>query len=189
MTMQLMEPQPPHLPELLCLIGKCSETTKLLSLIDLKYQLTYDPESGKFVSNLDTKTYKKGDQACHPMASGYLRVRAGGKRYLSHRLAWFYMTGEWPKKEIDHINHNKTDNRWCNLRDVSPKENQRNRPKQVNGCGGIAWNKRANKWKVYIGSGSQKTRLHLGYFSNKLDALAARKSAENKQGYHANHGR
>lgn len=37
------------------------------------------------------------------------------------------MTGDWPTQEVDHINRNKTDNRWYNLRDVPRSVNQKNR--------------------------------------------------------------
>ncbi|WP_428999737.1 HNH endonuclease signature motif containing protein [Stenotrophomonas maltophilia] len=47
--------------------------------------------------------------------------------YRQHRLAWLYMTGQWPSGEIDHINHDRSDNRWHNLRDVSHQANQQNR--------------------------------------------------------------
>lgn len=50
-----------------------------------------------------------------------------GYHYKASRLAWLYMTGEWPKYEMDHINHVKDDNRWVNLRDVTPAENCANR--------------------------------------------------------------
>jgi HNH endonuclease len=47
--------------------------------------------------------------------------------YRAGRLAWLYMTGEWPKNQIDHINRDKADNRFCNLRDVTQTENMRNK--------------------------------------------------------------
>lgn len=45
--------------------------------------------------------------------------------YLLHRLAYLYMTGNWPLGEIHHVNHNPSDNRWANLADVTPLENNR----------------------------------------------------------------
>jgi hypothetical protein len=38
---------------------------------------------------------------------------------LAHRVAWFYITRRWPADQIDHANHNKADNRFINLREVS----------------------------------------------------------------------
>ena len=42
---------------------------------------------------------------------------------LSHRVIWLWMTGRWPELEIDHINHKRDDNRWCNLEEVSKAVN------------------------------------------------------------------
>jgi len=49
-----------------------------------------------------------------------------GKIYLAHRLAWLYVHGVMPKKNIDHINGVKTDNRIENLRDVAQSVNLQN---------------------------------------------------------------
>lgn len=64
--------------------------------------------------------------------NGYLVVTIAGERHLVHRLAFFYMTGQWPKDEIDHINRDRLDNRWVNLRDVPRSVNAKNRsPRRV----------------------------------------------------------
>ena len=58
--------------------------------------------------------------------SGYRTIQINGKRYLEHRLVWLYMTGSFPSGAIDHVNRNKLDNRWCNLRQATREENRRN---------------------------------------------------------------
>jgi hypothetical protein len=58
---------------------------------------------------------------------GYLCVSVNGRKHLAHRVAWLMTHGEWPEHQIDHINHCKTDNRLCNLRHVTNKENHMNR--------------------------------------------------------------
>lgn len=58
---------------------------------------------------------------------GYLIIKIDGKSYKSHRLAWLYMTSEWPKDTIDHKNGIKNDNRWDNLREATNSENCMNR--------------------------------------------------------------
>jgi len=50
---------------------------------------------------------------------GYIIIKINRKDYQAHRLAWLYEYGNFPKQTIDHINRIKTDNRICNLRDVS----------------------------------------------------------------------
>ena len=53
---------------------------------------------------------------------GYRVIHFGGRLYLEHRLIWFMMTGEWPKNEVDHINRDRVDNRWSNLREATKFE-------------------------------------------------------------------
>lgn len=47
---------------------------------------------------------------------GYIILKIKGEQYKAHRIAWLLATGEYPKCEIDHINRDKTDNRFENLR-------------------------------------------------------------------------
>ena len=106
-----------------------------------------------------------------------------------HRLAWLYMTGEFPNGQIDHINHVRNDNRWCNLRVVNNQENHKNRPKQKNnktGIVGVAFNKRTSKYIAYITV--NKKRVSLGYFDDLEKAKETRLNANVKYGYSSNHG-
>jgi hypothetical protein len=57
---------------------------------------------------------------------GYLVIRINGSLYYAHRLVWLFVTGNWPNEFIDHINGNRADNRFSNLRDVSVKVNTQN---------------------------------------------------------------
>ena len=120
---------------------------------------------------------------------GYRIIRVNNKSYKSHRLAFLYMTGEFPPEQIDHINHKRDDNRWINLRLVSNQENGRNKSLSVNnksGFTGVCWYKDRNKWMANIRiNGKPK---HLGYFTELAEAIAARKDANTKYGFHANHG-
>jgi len=118
----------------------------------------------------------------------YVRITISGRNYLAHRLVWMYEVGEFPSKEIDHINGNGVDNRLENLREVSCQENRKNKKIykcNKSGCCGVRFEKTKGKWRAAIGFKGKK--LHLGYFSNFLDAVNARKSAEKKYGYHKNH--
>lgn len=61
-------------------------------------------------------------------ATGYIVINFSRKfgPLLAHRIAHIWMTGDWPRGQIDHINGCRTDNRWANLRDVSSTENCHN---------------------------------------------------------------
>lgn len=92
--------------------------------------------------------------------------------------------------EIDHLDHDPSNNRLNNFRLVLGKENAKNRPKNKNntsGYTGISWGKGRGKWSVTI-MVNYKT-IHLGRFDNLEDAIKARQEAEIKYGFHPNHGK
>lgn len=94
-----------------------------LSVDALRSALYYDPETGRFIRLTDNSTkYPSGSLAGTISSHGYITIRVCNNRFLAHRLAWFYVYGEWPT-EIDHINRDKGDNRLINLRCVTRKEN------------------------------------------------------------------
>lgn len=57
---------------------------------------------------------------------GYISIQIDRYRDYAHRFAWLWVTGKWPK-EIDHINGNRSDNRWINLREATRFQNNGNR--------------------------------------------------------------
>lgn len=121
---------------------------------------------------------------------GYNQIRIKGKLIYAHRLAHLFVTGEWPKEQIDHENGNKLDNYNDNLRDVSLIENRKNMSmssKNSSGHTGVSFNKKLNKWRAYITINYKQE--HLGIFNTIEEAILVRKQAENKYGFHKNHGR
>lgn len=105
---------------------------------------------------------------------GYWQIRINGKSYRAHRLAWFYIHGEWPKDQIDHIDGNKLNNRIDNLRKANNSENNRNvglKKSNKSGYKGVSWNNREEKWQVFIKlKGKNK---NLGYFKDVIEAHKA----------------
>lgn len=120
---------------------------------------------------------------------GYIEIRLDKKVYKAHRLAWLYVTGKWPKDQIDHINHARDDNRWVNLQEADNKSNAKNRAStKANGdIIGVYWNKSRLNWRAAININGKRT--FLGSYTDKFDAICARLSANNKYGYHENHGK
>ncbi len=161
----------------------------MITQAELKELLHYNPETGVFKWKKKTANcIEIGDMAGCLNSRGYLIICINSKNYYAHRLAWLYMTGEWPV-QIDHINHIKDDNSWINLRETTSQENSKNRSlRKTNKSGviGVGWCKQSNKWKTGIKI-SQKA-IHLGYFTDKFEAICARKSAERKYEFHPNHG-
>lgn len=90
----------------------------------LKEVLHYEPESGEFTRIV--KTAHNASSGTVNKITGYLSISLGGRQYYGHRLAFLYMTGAWPQKMVDHINGNRSDNRWANLREASATINQQN---------------------------------------------------------------
>lgn len=68
----------------------------------------------------------RGQRVGYVDSNDYLLMKFQGKAYKVHRVVWLLYTGNWPIQVIDHINNIKKDNRPCNLRDVSPRENSLN---------------------------------------------------------------
>src|SRR5690606_34614864 len=93
----------------------------------LKELLYYDPETGIFTRLVGRSgpRARAGDVAGSDNGKGYIRIYVDGRPYKAHRLAWFYMHGEWPE-EIDHRNGERADNRLSNLRPVTRQQNNLN---------------------------------------------------------------
>lgn len=93
----------------------------------LKELLHYEPETGFFRWKvIRTNGMKIGQIAGGSHGDGYIAIGVMKKIYLAHRLAWFYMTGEFPANEIDHKDMNRSNNTWSNLREVSGTVNRQN---------------------------------------------------------------
>jgi hypothetical protein len=95
----------------------------------LKALISYDPVTGLFRwrDRKGPRVKNDGWAGAICKKTGYMRITVSCQGYLAHRLAWLYMTGEWPTKIIDHKNKIRHDNRWENLRDVTNRENLENR--------------------------------------------------------------
>lgn len=148
----------------------------------MKDYFSYDKASGEIRCS---KTGKVKGGVCY---SGYLRFTHKSKYYFAHRVAWFLHHGYWPDC-IDHINHNKTDNRIENLRDVTRLENNMNqslRSSNKVGFQGVHWCKYKRKFHCQIRIGGKK--VNLGRFDCLIDAVARCIRAKEKHGYHENHG-
>lgn len=145
----------------------------------LKQKLHYDPETGIFTALHSHGTRVKGEQVGCLSPHGYLVAHFNGKNHLCHRLAFLYMTGDWPELDVDHKDTNTTNNKWDNLRVVTKSVNSRNRSVQKNntsGVVGVSWHKARRKWQANIRVNGKQ--VSLGFFEYKEDAIFARMTAE-----------
>ncbi len=140
----------------------------------LRHLLSYEQDTGHFRWKNGRGPRAKTGTIAGRNRFGYNQIHVCGRRYPAHRLAWLYMTGEWPQNDIDHINRNRSDNRWCNLREATRSQNNMNRgPTKANKSGfkGVSWSKCNSKWIARIKVG--KKYKHLGCFTSKEDAANA----------------
>jgi HNH endonuclease len=107
--------------------GLCPEMAQWHLWLALHEELKYDPITGLWTWKIN----KKGPGAKIGALAGTIGIIHGVRRrlikfkqeqYFAYRLAWFYMTQEWPT-EIDHVNRDSLDDRWRNLREVTHAEN------------------------------------------------------------------
>lgn len=122
-------------------------------------------------------------------SNGYLWGCILNRGVMAHRVIFALACGAWPKGQIDHLNHDRQDNRLINLRVVAHSENGKNqklRSTNSSGVNGVSWSKDRGKWVAQMVADSKP--MMLGRFANFEDAVVARKSAERKYGFHPNHG-
>lgn len=154
--------------------------------------IRYEPETGELVWLTRTPDmFKDGNHSAEHVCRrwnsrlassaikmknqyGYICARIDGVRYLAHRIAWLYMTGEWPMKQIDHRNGICSDNRWENLRAASALENGQNlkiKKSNKSGFPGVHFSKHRRKWIASIKV--NYVNKHLGNFDDQGAAFAA----------------
>ncbi len=141
-----------------------------LTAARLRELFLYDPTTGVMTWRVARQRIRVGSVAGSANSSGYLLVVVDARQYRVHRLAWLYQTGSWPRFAIDHINGNRSDNRFENLRDVPLSVNSQNqrisqKDKKLGQSLGVGWHVLAGKWIARISvSGKEK---HLGLFDTE----------------------
>lgn len=153
--------------------------------------LDYNPNTGELRWKVRRGSrIKAGDSAGCIKPDGYIQIRTCGKAYYAHRLAWLLHYGRWPDDDLDHVNHDRADNRIGNLRKAGGCDNARNQSlflTNTSGTSGVHWHKQHKKWCAQIGV--DKRLRFLGYFTTQEEAAAARQAANKQYGFHENHGK
>ncbi len=119
----------------------------------LKASLAYDATTGVFTwLRNDRRPDLIGKIAGSKQSMGYWAIAVHNRKVLAHRLAWLYETGVWPINHIDHINGDKLDNSFSNLREVTRYENLQNmrQPTKANKSGFLGVSAHQGKWRAQI---------------------------------------
>jgi hypothetical protein len=135
---------------------------------------SYDSKTGNILQQKKRPKVKVGEIAGSITPQGYRYIQAKGRKYPAHHLVWYFETGSFPSLFIDHIDGNKLNNHFLNLREVTTKQNNEHRGKQKNnssGYKGVTFNKRLNKFIAQIQHNSKQ--LHIGTFDTALEASQA----------------
>ncbi len=136
-----------------------------LSHEQLLASVKYCPDTGVFTRKNKVLGTNNG--------AGYSKFSVEGKLYFAHRLAWFYVYGEWPDGLIDHINRNKSDNRIENLRVVGHSKNGHNAnlsKRNKTGYSGVTQIQSGKYRACFV---KDRKRIHIGYYDTPEQAHCA----------------
>lgn len=152
----------------------------------LKELLDYEPDTGVFRWRTQRSNVMAGAVAGTLHSRGYVEIKIDGRLYKAHRLAFLWVEGVLPPKEVDHKNQKRSDNRWENLRHADGYTNSQNKRQarkdnKTSGLLGASWKSNVGKFVAQIGVSGRK--VHLGYFSTAEDAHRAYIEAKRK--FHA----
>lgn len=140
----------------------------------LRELLHYNPETGVFTWLEARRCGRTGKNAGTLKPNGYVEIEIEQRSYKAHRLAFLYMTGEWPDADVDHKNRRRADNRWTELRPASRAENLANSgPRRNNTSGFKGVSKRADtgRWRAQFRVGGKSVAL--GSFDTPEEAHQA----------------
>lgn len=152
-----------------------------ISVSALRSVLYYEPLTGVFIWQgrppWAAPNWNWTGKVAGAKVNGYMAIKVNYRRYYAHRLAWLYMTGQWPTEQIDHINLDRADNRWVNLRAATAQQNIRNRNVMRTSTTGIKGVYRHRKrYRALIGIDGKQ--VNLGHFEDAKQAAAVRLNAE-----------
>lgn len=165
--------------------------------------LTYEPETGDFTwksrarhwfrREADWKTWNKRFAGKPALAAkdsqGYRHGQILGRPIKAHRAAHAFMLGEWPPDQIDHIDQDRSNNRWSNLRAVSRSENLKNTKlptRNTTGAIGVSFRKDLGKFQAKIRIDGKNRSV--GTYPDVATAAAAYRFMARRSGFSERHG-
>lgn len=139
--------------------------------------LAYDPLTGSLVWRIAArKGSSRVGMEAGTLSDGYRKIKLDGQYLFAHRVIWLHVTGRWPAECIDHINGDRSDNRWTNLREATSRLNSENHRKpsshnRTSAYLGVSWRACKGKWRARITV--ENRSIHIGYFEDEAAAHAA----------------
>jgi len=127
----------------------------------------YEPETGEIYSR---RSEWRGPLKGWQQNRGYVLLDVCGGHYLRSRLAFLLMHGRWPIA-VDHVNRDRIDDRWSNLREVTPRENMRNR--SDSGVSYLYRGKYRAQAKLPVGVFHTPVQCHVGRYDFSEEAERA----------------
>jgi mRNA-degrading endonuclease RelE of RelBE toxin-antitoxin system len=152
----------------------------------LRENFSYEKFSGRFTRLWPVIGYRGG--VMYPAGTltgclhkdGYRYMAISKRLFLEHRLAWLYVTGEWPACQVDHVDGNRSNNAWYNLRASTVQQNRMNslgQKSRTNPYPGVYRTHKGNgRFAAQIKKDGEV--MYIGVFDTAEDAYVARKSAE-----------
>lgn len=148
----------------------------MITQAKVQAELDYSPQTGVFLRKIG---FRKGSRAgCLNKRNGYIVISIGNRLYYAHRIAWIYVHGDEPFREIDHINRDRGDNRIANLRIATRHQNQGNRKVRIDSMSqmkGVRFHKCSGLWHAQITV--NRKIISLGYHRSSDQAQASYASA------------
>ena len=145
-------------------------------LFEARRLFKYEPETGELIRIAHKHTSYPGmGKIGMPVGGddghGYRMCALLGHKFKVHQIVWLMCNEKLPELPIDHIDHDRRNNKVGNLRLVTDFENMQNLSAAKSSMTGIRKDDKGNGWSANINIGKKKT--YLGYFKTKEDARAA----------------
>lgn len=147
----------------------------------------FDYKDGQLIRKISrgrgnsSQRWKAGTVIGHKGAGNYILASVDYSMYKLHRLIWLWHKGYMPKKYIDHIDGDPSNNKIENLREASCAENMQNqrKPRSNNKLGFQGVYQVNEKFRAVITT--NKKNKHLGYFDTPEQAHQAYLIEKRKQ--------
>jgi hypothetical protein len=149
------------------------DTPSVLTVERLRTVLDYDLDTGVFTWLVPmNERLPVGSVAGCRHKNDRVYIGLDHKLHQAHRLAWFYVYGEWPARGLDHRDTIPYHNWIDNLRLATQAQNNQNRrrPSAGNQCGFLGVSPARGRFQAHIRfQGGEKW---LGYYDTPEEAHA-----------------